>query len=121
MTPAQLQVLGDTLREAGLDEFTIGRMLAASNPRWLGDYCLRVAINVRQHCERLAAMSHGASPASMAIGNLNLAPIVDAAIHEYTSHGYSIGSYVEKHKDIFERVAFAHGDEDGVDGSGRIF
>jgi hypothetical protein len=45
------------------------------------------------------------------IDGLNLAPIVDAAIQDYTSHGYSIGSYVEKHSTSFERVAFADDDE----------
>lgn len=111
MNDAQLAVLGDTLRMAGLDEATVRRMLAASNPRWLGDYCLRVAINVRQQCGNLAHRSLMNTQARDLIDGLDLAPIVDSAIQDYTSHGYSIGSYVEKHKNIFEQVAFADDDE----------
>lgn len=119
MTPEQLIVLGDSLREAGLDEITVKRMLAASSPTWLADYCLRVAVNVRDRCERTASANFGGYGASMAIGQIDLAPIIDSAIDSYSS--FSISSYVEEHGATLKGLVTEADDEDGVDYSGRNF
>lgn len=117
MTEAQLTVLGDSLREAGLDELAIKRMLAAINPSWVSDCCLRVGVNVRQHCRRLAGEAIDAPNAEYLIDRLDLAPIIDSVVGAYSN--YSLSSYVKKYAATLGGPALV--DEDEVEGSSRRF